>query len=165
MKIFIRIIAIIIVFQSCKILKPALLPPTVKVNALITDYKYVLISNSSDKNSNTNILYKSGNNISNTSISQNANPKDIISGFLLKKGFVILPEIKETLLDKTLIVNYGESGKRMTGLGGYTLEATISFVSAKSFNVIASCSAEGQGSSESDDIRLAITRCLNAIIQ
>ena len=160
-----RFLLIIILFQSCKILKPALLPPTVLVNAEITNYKYVIISSSSDKNSNTNILYKSGNNISNTNISQSINPKDVISGYLLKRGYIILPELKENVLDKTLIVNYGESGKRMTGLGGYTLEATISFVSAKSLNVVASCSAEGQGSSESDDIRLAITRCLNAIFQ
>jgi hypothetical protein len=164
MRIVIKIIALIIVFQSCKIFKPTLLPPTVKINTSISNYKYAIIPNFSDKNSNTSLVY-SGSNISNTILTQSINPRDIISGFLLKKGFIILPELKDDLLEKTVIVNYGESGKRMTGLGGYTLEATITFVSAKSFNIISSCSAEGQGSSESDDLRIAITRCLNSLFQ
>ena len=60
-------------------------------------------------------------------------PKDFLE--LTKKGFIRLPEQKEELNDKTLIVNYGESGKRNRGLG-YTIEVTIQFVSAKSNELI-----------------------------
>jgi hypothetical protein len=55
-------------------------------------------------------------------------------------------------------VNYGESGKRDRGLG-YTIEVTIQFISAKTHTQICSCTAEGQGETEADDIRQAITRC------
>ena len=86
------------------------------------------------------------------------------SGILSKKGFVRLPEQKSELVDETLIVNYGESGRRDTGLGGYTIEVTIQFISAKSNDLICSCTAEGQGSTEADDIRQAITRCLSSLL-
>ena len=74
-----------------------------------------------------------------------------------------MPELKPELSDETLIVNYGESGKRNRGLG-YTIEVTIQFVSAKSYAQICSCTAEGQGSTEADDIRQAITRCLSSLL-
>ena len=75
-----------------------------------------------------------------------------------------MPELKSELADITLIVNYGESGRRNTGLGGYTIEVTIQFISAKTNSLVCSCTAEGQGSTEADDIRQAITRCLNELI-
>ena len=75
-----------------------------------------------------------------------------------------MPEIKSELTDETVIVNYGESGRRNTGLGGYTIEVTIQFISAKNSSLICSCTAEGQGSTEADDIRQAITKCLNELM-
>ena len=49
------------------------------------------------------------------------------------------------------------------GLGGYTLEVTIILIDAKTYDTIYSCTAEGQGSTEADDIREAITRCLSGL--
>ena len=60
-------------------------------------------------------------------------------------------------------MNYGESGKRNRGLG-YTIEVTIQFISAKTHAPICSCTAEGQGETEADDIREAITRCLSGLL-
>ena len=87
----------------------------------------------------------------------------MITGILTKKGFIRLPELKSELKNETLIVNYGESGRRNRGLG-YTIEVTIQLISAKSSELISSCSAEGQGETEADDIRQAITRCLSALL-
>ena len=97
---------------------------------------------------------------------KSVNPSDVITGILTKEGFIALPELKPELTDQTLIVNYGESGKRVIawGLGGYTIEVTIQFISAKSHTLICSCTAEGQGSTEADDIREAITRCLSGLL-
>lgn len=77
-----------------------------------------------------------------------------------------MPEIKPELIDQTLIVNYGESGKRNIagGLGGYTIEVTIQFISAKTHTLMSSCTAEGQGETEADDIRKAINRCLAGLL-
>jgi hypothetical protein len=51
------------------------------------------------------------------------------------------------------------------GWGGYTIEVTIQFVSAKTNSLVCSCTAEGIGSTEADDIREAITRCLDKLIE
>ena len=60
---------------------------------------------------------------------------------LLKEGFLQIPELKPELTDNTLIVNYGESGRRKRGLG-YTIEVTIQFLSAKTNTIVCSCTGE-----------------------
>lgn len=95
------------------------------------------------------------------SVSKSINPADMIAGILMKKGFIIVNDtISHTA--KTLIVNYGQSGKRdvVGGLGGYTLEVSIQILDAQTKEPVYVCTAEGQGSTEADDIREAITRCL-----
>ena len=142
--------------SGCASLKPA----TSIKNGSVENYKYIYISptNSLTSGSGATIggqFYSS---------SKTVNPSDVITGLLTKNGFIKLPELKPELTDETIIVNYGESGKRNTGLGGYTIEVTIQFISAKSNKLLCSCTAEGQGSTEADDIRQAITRCLNEIL-
>ena len=96
-------------------------------------------------------------------MSKAVNPGDVIEGILLKKGYISLDSLRPEFLDETLIVKYGESGKRKVGLGGYTLEVTIYFYSARSYEAVYSCTAEGIGQTEADDIREAITRCLSGL--
>ena len=86
----------------------------------------------------------------------------MISGILIKQGFVRLPELNPQILDETLIVNYGESGRRNLNFG-YSIEVTIQFVSAKTNQPVCVCTAEGQGSTEADDIRIAINRALTPL--
>ena len=140
---------------SCAPLKPA----TIIKNSSAEDYKYLYISPTNSLTSSTGATY-GGQYYSS---SKSVNPTDVITGILSKKGFIRLPELKNELTNETLIVNYGESGRRNRGLG-YTIEVTIQFVSAKSNELISSCSAEGQGETEADDIRQAITRCLSALL-
>lgn len=137
----------------------SLLPATSIKNGGLDNYKYFYITP-------TNSLTSSfGATISGQyyTSSKTVNPSDVISGNLSKDGLIRLPELKTEFTDETLIINYGESGRRNTGLGGYTIEVTIQFVSAKSNLLVCSCTAEGQGSTEADDIRLAINRCLNEL--
>lgn len=81
----------------------------------------------------------------------------------MKKGFIRLPEINPELNSETIVVNYGESGRRSVFMAGYTIEVTIQFLDANSHTVICSGTAEGMGSTEADDIRIAINRCLDEI--
>lgn len=140
---------------SCASLKPA----TIIKNSSTENYKYIYISPTNSLTSSAGATY--GGQYYSTS--KSVNPTDVITGILSKEGFIRLPELKSELTNETLIVNYGESGRRGTGLGGYTIEVTIQFVSAKSNELISSCSAEGQGETEADDIRQAITRCFSAL--
>jgi len=166
LKLIIQLTGFFIAFamiNSCKSLKPsyASLKPVESIkNGSLSNYKYIYIfpTNSLTSNSGATIggqYYSS---------SQTINTSDVIIGKLLREGFIRIPELKPELAEETLIINYGESGKRNTGLGGYTLEVTIQFISAKDNKLIRSCTAEGQGYTEADDIRQAITRCLDEII-
>ncbi|WP_026945782.1 hypothetical protein [Algoriphagus marincola] len=143
---------------GCAPLKPAV----VIKNSSIENYKYIYISPTNSLTSSSGGVYGGDYGVYGATTSKSVNPSDVISGILVKEGFIRLPELKSDLTDQTLIVNYGESGRRNRGLG-YTIEVTIQFVSAKSNELISSCSAEGQGETEADDIRQAITRCLVAL--
>ncbi len=141
---------------SCTSLRPA----TSIKNGSVDSYKYFYITPTSSLTSSSGVTV-SGQYYSS---SKTVNPSDIITGILTKDGLIRLPELKPELTNETLIVNYGESGKRNTGLGGYTIEVTIQFISSKTSSLVCSCTAEGQGSTEADDIRQAITRCLNEVL-
>ena len=161
----IRLLAIIFISlgtNSCAILKA----PVITKNEPIEGYKYIFIPTTKDLTSGTGGVYGGQYGVYGSSSTKSVNPSDVIAGILLKEGFIGLPEIKPELIDETIVVNYGESGKRIIagGLGGYTIEVTIQFISAKSHNLICSCTAEGQGSTEADDIREAITRCLSGLL-
>lgn len=140
---------------GCASLRPA----TSIKNGSLDSYRYFYITPTNSLTSS------SGATISGQyySSSKTVNPSDVITGILSKDGLIRLPELKPELTDETMIINYGESGRRNTGLGGYTIEVTIQFISAKTSSLVCSCTAEGQGSTEADDIRQAITRCLNEL--
>ena len=48
---------------------------------------------------------------------------------------------------------------------GYSIEVTMQFINAKTQLPIVVCTAEGQGSTEADDIRIAITRALEPLFK
>lgn len=157
------IILSISLLSSCAIHRP------VSVNLIvpIKSYKYMFITETSSLSSGTGAVY--GDNMGGVyggMTSKSVNPSDVISGMLMKEGFIRIPALNEELTDETLIISYGESGKRNVagGLGGYTLEITLQFLSAKNHELIGTCTAEGQGSTEADDIRKAIRRCLNKVL-
>lgn len=142
--------------------------PTVIKNAPIENYRYAYVTEtqaltSSTGHSNGNGggfmgLFSGGTDITTKTV----NPGDVISGELAKYGFVILPELTPEQEAQTVIVNYGESGSRKRGIKEAT-EVTIQFISADSKQLICSCTAEGQGQTEADNIREAIRRALSAL--
>jgi hypothetical protein len=60
------------------------------------------------------------------------------------------------------VVNYGETGRRKASLFAYTIEVTLQFIAADTHNVLCVSTAEGCGGTESDDVRIAINRALEA---
>lgn len=144
--------------NSCRALKD----PVIVRNSSIEEYKYVFITPTKELTSSAGSTYGGQYGVYGASTTKSVNPSDVISGELIKNGFIILPELKSDLNDNTLIVNYGESGRRNRGLG-YTIEVTIQFISAETHELICSCTAEGQGETEADDIRQAIRRALSGL--
>lgn len=158
-----KLILISFIIPIClMLLGCALQKPTVVINEDINNFSYVYITPTQTLSSGTAGTYYNGYSNQYYSVDKSINPNDVISGFFSKNGFIKIPELKEELLDKTLIINYGESGRRDVGFG-YAIEVTIQLVSAKSNTLISSCTAEGMGETEADDIRIAINRCLSGI--
>jgi hypothetical protein len=149
---FLMLILVLLLINGC-----AVKSPTFILNEKIDGYKYVFISPTSNLTSSAADVYGRRSEV------KSVNPGDVISGILLKNGYTKIPELNPALSDETIIVNYGESGKRNSGLVT-TIEVTIQFISAKTHSPICSCSAEGKGETEADKIRDAITRCLSGLL-
>lgn len=154
------IIVCLFTLYSCGSLKE----PVVIKHASLDGYRYAFITPTKELSSSSSGVYASQYGTYRSSVTKSVNPSDVISGILIKKGFIILPELKPDLADKTVVVNYGESGRRSLNLG-YTIEITIQFVSYKTSELICTCTAEGQGSTEADDIREAIERALSGLFK
>ena len=136
--------------------------PIIVKKSPIEMFKYAYISPTKELTSSTGSTYGGQYGIYGSSTTKSVNPSDIIAGILIQNGFIIVPEIKSELAKETVIVNYGESGRRNRGFG-YTIEVTIQFISADTNQMICSCTAEVQGSTEADDIRQAIKRALDGL--
>ena len=158
----IRVFAIAILACTLLVSCVSLKAPIVNKYQSLDDYKYFYITPTSELTSSSAAIYGGYGAAQTNSL----NPTDVISGIMLKNGFVRLSELNPDLLEQTLIVNYGESGKRSVSLGlGYTLEVTIQMLSAKTNSIVCLCVAEGIGSTETDDIRTAINRALTALFK
>lgn len=141
-----------------------LLPVSIDSKQPLDGYKYFYIIPTGDKSGTTGAVYNYGYGTYGSTHQVSTNPADVISGFLIKKGYIRVAELPGQHPEETFIVNYGESGRRNVGMfGGYTLEATIQFISASSNEVLCTVTGEGQGSTEADDIRIAVNRCLQAV--
>ena len=145
-----------LLIYGCGTVKP---PQIVKKSAL-DKYKYVYIPQIQSINSTTGIPFL-GMTIP---YSKSTSPRDIIAGYFLKKGYTLLAEIDSDKKDSTIIVNYGESGRRPIFLG-YVLEITIQITSASTAEVLSVVTAEGLGETEADDTRKAITKALKALFE
>ena len=157
---FSSILLSVMLLWGCGTLKS----PIIQQNESVASYTYFYLTPTSDLTSGSGSVY--GNKFGAFGITQtkSLNPSDVISGILLKQGMIRLQELEQCLLDKTLIVNYGESGRRNLNLG-YSIEVTIQFLQARTHSVVCVCTAEGQGDTEADDIRIAINRALEPLFK
>lgn len=97
-----------------------------------------------------------------SSVTKTVNPADVITGYMMKKGFISLPDLSGRHPGKTLYISYGESGRKFKGIG-YSIEITIQFLDADSHELVLVESAEGMGDTEADDIRKAILKCMKKV--
>lgn len=149
-------IIVVLTLTSCGSLRPA----TVTRHSSLEGYRYAYINSTSTKVGSAGYFY----NGMGASETKSTNPSEIISGFLMKKGFIIVPELKPENESHTIVVNYAETGRRNLNLG-YAIEITIQILSATDNSLLCTGTAEGQGSTEADDIRIAINRCLAEIFK
>ena len=151
-----------LLLASCTLQKPA----KITKNESTENFSYIFFPRTN------NLPYGSGgsNGIHANSRKGIVDPNEIISGILLKEKLVRIPEIQPELANKTLVVNYGESGRRDVPIvvGDYeqAIEVTIMFTSAENNKEICSCTAEGSMEpTVADNTRKAISNCLNELFK
>lgn len=130
----------------------------------LSKYKYVYITPTAEKTSVTGGTYGSQYGVYGSTSSKSITPSDVIAGSFMKQGFVRIPEINDVQKAQTIVVNYGESGRKSYGLA-YSIEVTIQLLDATTYELICSATAEGLGETETDDVRKAILKCLDAIFK
>ena len=161
MKALYRVLVLLIislsVFSSCVTLRPA----TVDWKKDLSMFSRVYIPPTQTIHGSTAIVV-SGMVLP---YSQSVNPRDVIAGMLSKKGYIILNELDDRFRHETVIVNYGESNRRNFGLGRYTIEVTLQFISASTGELVCTTTAEGCGSTEAADVKQAVTRALKALFK
>ena len=136
-------------------------PPVINTfDDSISNYHYFCISPTGDYTSSSGVY---GNQFGvYGGATKSINPASLISGVLFKNGFIQVNEVNPNNAKKTMIVNFGETGRRNVNLG-YSIEVTIQFISAYTQLPICTCTAEGQGSTEADDVRIAIQIALKPL--
>ena len=114
--IFFLLIYIFTSFTGC-----ALKPVDFLKNADYTKYKFIYVSPTNTVTSSSESVYTGYNGyVYGSTYTQQANPSDIIAGFFMKKNFLLVNEIRNP--ENTIIINYGQSGKRNIAGGlAYTL--------------------------------------------
>lgn len=139
-------------------------PPIVNTynNDDIFNYRYFYVSPTGDYTSSSGVYGNQYGVYGGTT--KSTNPSSIISGMLFKNGFIQVNEVNPDNAKETMIVNFGETGRRNVNLG-YSIEVTIQFISAATQRPICSCTAEGQGETEADDVRKAIQRALEPLFK
>lgn len=153
------ILLALISLSGCASMRPATIT---KTEDSVYNYRYFHVTQTGDYTGSTGVY---GNQYGvYGGITKSTNPASIISGILFKNGFVQVNEIKPDKAAETMIVSFGETGRRNVNLG-YSIEVTIQFVSASTQNLVCSCTAEGQGDTEADDVRKAIERALKPLFE
>jgi len=150
-----------IVATGCGALKPT----TCTVHPDFYKYRYVYIMPTGSVTASTGVHTSYDRSYVSGGVTKTTNPADLMSGYLMQKGFTILPQLDQTKLSETLVLSYGETGKRSVGFL-WLSDATsiiIQFRDAQTNELIASAEAEDYGSTEADNIRYALTSALDAI--
>ena len=90
------------------------------------------------------------------------NPADVITGYMMKKGFIRTPRLDKEQAQKTLLVSYGESGHHW----GDITEVTIQFIDASTHDLVATTTAaDGWFKTEPDKLRNAILKSLKNLFE
>ena len=162
LKHFMFLFAVILGLSGCAVSVPQY--ATITNTPDLSKYKYVYITPTLEKSSVIGDTYGNQYGVYGTTLSKSINPADVISGVFIKHGFVRIPEMSDATKAQTIVVNYGESGRKKYGLA-YSIEVTIQLLDASTYEIICTSTAEGMGETETDDVRKATLKCLDAIFK
>lgn len=143
----------------------ALKPTTCSVQPTFYQYRYVYIMPTGSVTGSTGVYTSIDRDYVSGGVTRTTNPADLMSGYLMQKGFTVLPQLDQNKLAETLVLSYGETGHRSVGFL-WLFDATsiiIQFRDAQTNDLVATAESEDYGSTEADNIRYAIRNALDAI--
>ena len=85
----------------------ALRPTTCSVQPTFYKYRYVYIMPTGSVTGSTSVRTIDRNYVTG-GVTKTANPADMMSGYLMQKGFTILPQLDQNKLSETMVLNYGD---------------------------------------------------------
>lgn len=127
-------------------------------------YKYVYITPTQELTSIAGGAVGTQYGVYSATTGKSVIPSNVIAGYFMKRGFVVVQEIDESQRAQTIVANYGESGRKNYALG-YSIEITVQLLDASTNDVISVATAEGFGETEADDIRIATLKCLDGFFK
>ena len=113
MKQFLFVMATACILTGCSVLNV----PTADVKGNVYKYNYVYVIPTSGVTSSSGV-YGNQYGVYGGS-TKTVNPSEVISGYLMKKGYTTLPNIDPNLAENTMIVSYGYTGRRQLSLFSY----------------------------------------------
>jgi len=118
--------------------------PIVDVRGDLSKYEYVYVIPVSGDKPAPGVQVNNGYVI----YSRNLYPSDVISGYLMKFNYTIMPECSLEHAEKTLIVSYGFTGRRLLSWVKSACTVLIQMSDAQTHEIVASFEAEGAGYDE-----------------
>ena len=143
----------------------ALKPTTCSVQPNFFKYRYVYIMPTGSVTGSTGVYTSYIDDRVHCGVTRTTNPSDMMSGYLMQKGFTVVPQLDQNKLAETLVLSYGETGHRDVGFLWLSTSTNIiiQFRDAQTNDLMASAEAEDFGSTEADNVRYAIQKALDAI--
>lgn len=160
MKRYFIIFVSLFILSGCSLAKYS----TVVQHSPFEKYKFFYVVDAASTTATSASVYGNQYGLHGLQVTKSVSPTDIISGGMMKQGYVKLPSLNPNLLDETIVVSYGESGRHNFVIG-YAIEVTLQFLDAKTMEIIATTTAAGMGDTESDDIRIAINKCFQNLFK
>lgn len=141
-----------------------LLAPKVDIQGDISKYKFAYIIPTSSLTSNSGVhgsvyggMYGTYGRVYGGS-TKTVSPSEEIGGQLIKRGITILPAVDPAVAEETMIISYGNTGRRTISAFAYASCIVLQFTDAATHEKIATIESEGCGSDETEDIHQAIDR-------
>ena len=134
--------------------------PTAKISGDLSRYQYVYVVPTSGVTSGGGV-YSTGNGVYGGD-THTVNPSELITGYLMKLGYSVLPSIVPDLAEHTIVVTYGNTGTSsvLVAKSGVIIQVR----DAKTHELIATSEAEGISlEDEAYAVKRAIYKALNNI--
>ena len=147
-------------FSGCITLNPT----AISRYGSLDGYKYFYVTPTAERNSVSGGTFGTQYGVYGSTQSNSVSPSELIAGYMMNRGYVRVPEVKEQTAKQTMIINYGDGNSR-EGLDEFAIEVTIQILNAETNELVCMCRADAKANTEANAIRAATQDCLYEIFR